>query len=190
MTTIALVRHGQTDWNATDRLQGSSDIPLNEFGREQARQTVRKLTGAQWDGIVSSPLSRAAETADILAAGLHTEVYERMPELIERSYGEAEGLTLQEAKNRWPGGGLFPGQESEEEVTARGMKAIDVLAGRHPGQQVVAVGHGTWIRVVLSTILGTPVDHILNTALSEINNDSGRWAATIVNNEPVLPAHS
>ncbi|NQD89088.1 histidine phosphatase family protein, partial [Paenarthrobacter sp. CM16] len=67
LTTFALVRHGQTDWNAERRLQGSTDIPLNDVGREQAREAVAFLSDQQWDTVVASPLSRAAETAEIIA---------------------------------------------------------------------------------------------------------------------------
>jgi uncharacterized phosphatase len=55
LTTFALIRHGQTDWNAQRRLQGSSDIPLNDVGRGQARDAVGVLSGQEWDTIVSSP---------------------------------------------------------------------------------------------------------------------------------------
>ena len=92
LTTFALVRHGQTDWNAERRLQGATDIPLNDVGREQAREAVATLADYQWDAIVSSPLSRAAETADLIAEGLGLTVARRIPELIERSFGPAEGL--------------------------------------------------------------------------------------------------
>jgi uncharacterized phosphatase len=194
MTTIALVRHGQTDWNASERLQGSSDIPLNDFGREQARRTVEALPPGKWDLVVSSPLGRAAETADIIAAGLGMTVAERLPDLIERGYGEAEGITLEQAKAKWPGAGpgesLFPGQESEEVVTQRGLRAINELAAAHPGKRILAVSHGTLIRVTISELLGHPVDHILNAALSQIHEEvlpDGRagWAVSIVNNVPV-----
>lgn len=90
-TTLALVRHGQTDWNAQRRLQGSTDIPLNDVGRGQARDAVAVLQDYQWDAVVSSPLSRAAETANLIAAGLGLSVDRRVPELAERSFDSAEG---------------------------------------------------------------------------------------------------
>jgi probable phosphoglycerate mutase len=86
LTTFALIRHGQTDWNAQRRLQGSSDIPLNDVGRGQAQDAVAILSGYEWDAIVSSPLSRAAETADLIAAGLGLTVARRVPELTERDF--------------------------------------------------------------------------------------------------------
>ncbi|MET0318796.1 MAG: histidine phosphatase family protein, partial [Rhodococcus fascians] len=70
MTFLALVRHGETDWNLHGRLQGSSDIPLNDTGRAQAREAVYELSDHSWDLLVSSPLSRAAETADIIGSHL------------------------------------------------------------------------------------------------------------------------
>ena len=87
LTTFALVRHGQTDWNAERRLQGATDIPLNDVGRGQARDAVGVLAAYEWDAIVSSPLSRAAETADLIAEGLGLTVSRRVPELTERSFG-------------------------------------------------------------------------------------------------------
>ena len=63
MTLLYLVRHGETDWNRTHRIQGSTDIPLNDTGRAQARRAGRLLAKRSWDGIYSSPLSRAFETA-------------------------------------------------------------------------------------------------------------------------------
>jgi uncharacterized phosphatase len=92
-TILGLLRHGQTDWNIDLRLQGSTDIPLNETGRNQARLAASVLNREDWDVIIASPLSRAKDTADIVALefGMNVVV---VPELIERSFGVAEGLTL------------------------------------------------------------------------------------------------
>jgi len=98
---IALVRHGQTDWNKTLRMQGTSDIPLNETGRGQALEAAVLLSDEHWDAIVSSTLSRAAVTADIIAERLGMPVLERDVALIERAYGEVEGLTKAQATERF-----------------------------------------------------------------------------------------
>ena len=70
MTELYLVRHGETDWNRQRRIQGLTDIPLNETGRRQARDTGMLLRRRRWDGVFSSPLSRAVETASIIAVRL------------------------------------------------------------------------------------------------------------------------
>ena len=92
--TIALVRHGQTAWNFERRLQGTTDIPLNDTGREQAATVAPRLTGT-WDVVVSSPLGRARETAQIIADALGLELGGTYPDVVERHYGDAEGATAQ-----------------------------------------------------------------------------------------------
>src|SRR6476619_8228527 len=149
LTTFALVRHGQTDWNAQRRLQGSTDIPLNDVGRGQARDAVATLSGYEWDAIVSSPLSRAAETADLIAAGLGLSVARRVPELTERSCGPAEGMQAGPELEalRIPGG--FKGAESEDEAADRGLAALEALAEEFRGRRVLAIAHGKLLRVRL-----------------------------------------
>mgnify|MGYP000626705443 CR=1 FL=1 len=89
---LYLVRHGETDWNLERRIQGSTDIPLNNTGREQARVTGRLLSSRHWDAIYSSPLSRARETAEIIASEVGLPGPTPVDALVERAYGEAEGL--------------------------------------------------------------------------------------------------
>ncbi|MTA30323.1 MAG: histidine phosphatase family protein, partial [Actinobacteria bacterium] len=78
-TIIGLLRHGQTDWNVDMRLQGVSDIPLNDYGREQANTAAEVLSSSTWEMIVSSPLSRALETANIVASKLGFENVDVLP---------------------------------------------------------------------------------------------------------------
>lgn len=148
MTTLHLVRHGETDWNRAGRIQGSTDIPLNELGREQAAAAGELLAGRPVDAVYSSPLSRAAETGDIIAARLGLPTPERRRELAERNYGQAEGLTQEQLEARFPDGRV-PGRESRKQVSNRALRALLRIAGDHEGGTVVAATHGGVIRSIL-----------------------------------------
>jgi uncharacterized phosphatase len=134
------VRHGETEWNRIGRVQGLSDIPLNDTGREQARHAGRRLAAERWDAVAASPLRRAAETARIIAAELGLPEPELVDELVERNYGEAEGLTGQEIDARF--GGVVQARESREQVVERVRPALLALAERHPEGRVLVVSHG------------------------------------------------
>ena len=166
LTTFALIRHGQTDWNAQRRLQGSTDIPLNDVGRGQARDAAAALSGDEWDAIVSSPLGRAAETADLIAAGLGLSVARHVPELTERSFGPAEGLQDGPELDalRIPGG--FRGAETEDDAADRGLGALEALAEEFRGGRVLVVAHGSLLRVSLSRIAGRPLPRVDNAVLN------------------------
>jgi uncharacterized phosphatase len=166
LTSFALIRHGQTDWNAQRRLQGSTDIPLNDVGRGQARGAVEALAGQEWDAIVSSPLSRAAETADLIAEGLGLTVARRVPGLTERHYGPAEGMQDGPELDalRIPEG--FRGAESDEDTADRGLAALEALAEEFRGGRVLVVTHGSLLRVSLSRAVGRALPSIDNAVLN------------------------
>lgn len=157
MTFISLVRHGQTDWNLAKRIQGSSDIPLNETGRAQADATGRALAGGRFDAIYASPLSRALDTARIIAGHVGLGEPETIPAVAERHYGEAEGLTGEQILARWPEGAPVPGRESREQVVARALPALRELGEQHPGENVIVVSHGG----VISSLVRHVTDHAL-----------------------------
>lgn len=189
LTMFALVRHGQTDWNAERRLQGSTDIPLNDVGRGQARDAVGILAPYEWDAIVSSPLSRAAETADLIAEGLGLTVARRVPELTERSFGPAEGMQAGPELEalRVPGG--FKGAESEDEAADRGLAALEALAEEFRGQRLLVVTHGTLLRVSLSRAIGQTLASVDNAALNLAHHHAiDGWKLEYFNGEPVLAA--
>ncbi|SJM44487.1 histidine phosphatase family protein [Microbacterium sp. JB110] len=141
MTTIALVRHGQTDWNLAGRIQGSSDIPLNDTGRDQARDAGRRLSGRGFSKVVSSTLGRAVETAQLIADQLGlTGPDERIPDLVERAYGSAEGVPGEDLPLLYPHG--VPDAEAEPEVVARTRRAMIDLATRFPDDRTAAATHG------------------------------------------------
>jgi len=87
VTTLLLVRHGETDWNAEGRLQGHTDRPLNDFGRRQAAALAERLADDDIDAVYASDLARARETAEILADRLGLAVVTD-PDLRERNWGQ------------------------------------------------------------------------------------------------------
>jgi len=151
MTDLYLVRHGETEWNRLRRIQGLTDIPLNDTGREQARRTGMLLTRRPIDRVYTSPLSRASETAQIIAAELGLPSPEPRSEFVERNYGAAEGMGFHEIDVRYPPGTDVPGRETREEVAARVMPALQAIAAEHPGESIVVVSHGGAIRAALMT---------------------------------------
>ncbi len=159
MTLIYLVRHGETDWNRQRRIQGSTDIPLNDTGREQAERTGRLLARRSWDGIASSPLSRAFETGAIIARSIGADPaqIEVVDEFVERRYGDAEGLDDRELARLFPDDTPVPGRETREEVSARVIPSIVSLAERlsatvgRPANLIVTT-HGGVIRTVLNHV--------------------------------------
>jgi len=155
VTILTLVRHGETAWNYEGRIQGSTDIPLNDTGRVQARGIAETLA-AEYAGrevvVVSSDLGRAAETADIIAAALGTSVTLRLPGLQERSYGEAEGMdapTFYDTYGPWHAADV-PGAETWPVVRERALAALaEAMASAPDGVDVIAVAHGALIREVI-----------------------------------------
>jgi broad specificity phosphatase PhoE len=155
-TTILLVRHGETDWNAEKRIQGQTNSSLNERGREQARALAEQLEGQQIDAVYSSDLDRARETAEILALRLDLPVV-LDPDLRERNFGSWEGRTVDELEELWPGAWARwrDGNEAEGDVedhlelAERVRGAIRRLAGAHPGGTILVVAHGGALRVIL-----------------------------------------
>jgi uncharacterized phosphatase len=152
VTYLYLVRHGETDWNRARKIQGKTDIPLNATGRAQAWETGRLLTRRHWNGIVTSPLARASETARIIAeeVGLPTPV--PLDAIVERNYGEAEGLTGDELAARFPDGSAVAGRESREAVADRVLPALIELAEQNLGRSLIVVSHGGVIRTLLKEV--------------------------------------
>jgi uncharacterized phosphatase len=185
--TFAFIRHGQTNWNRDDRLQGASDIPLNDFGRQQAADAVAVLAGTSWDAIVSSPLSRARETAEIIAAGRGIELGPSYDELIERNYGDGEGATAEIIAERWPDR-QYPGLESLDSVVARAKLALDEIAADYGSKNVVIVCHGTLIRYTLASLAGRPFDSIRNGSVATFELVDSEWRVLTVNDEAVETA--
>jgi len=166
VTTLLLVRHGETDWNADGRLQGQTDRPLSDFGRRQARRLADELADEELEAIYSSDLTRARETAEIVGLRLGLPVV-LDPDLREKDWGTWEGLTGVE-RDRVE----FLG-ESTEAHQQRILGGLRRIAERHPGKgRVLVVTHGGSIRRVQTAALGM--------ALAVVEN-CGRWLCACEN---------
>ena len=158
MTTLLLVRHGETDWNAEGRLQGHTDRPLNDFGRRQAKELADRLAGEGADAIYTSDLARAKETAEIVGERLGLTVVVD-PDLREKDWGTWEGLTGDERVHVELEG------ESTEAHRDRVMGAVRRIVARHPGQRVVVVTHGGSLRRIQAALNGVADPVIENCAV-------------------------
>jgi broad specificity phosphatase PhoE len=162
VTTIHLARHGETDWNRELRWQGHSDPPLNDRGRRQAQMLADALDGMPLVAVYTSDLSRATETAEIVASRLNLPVSVD-PALREIDVGSWEGFTLAEIETRFPeavarweerGEHGWEGGESHDQMAARVREAVRSIAARHEGEEILIVTHGGPIRALKSLAAG------------------------------------
>jgi broad specificity phosphatase PhoE len=151
-TVLGLFRHGQTDWNIDLRLQGTADIPMNEFGFAQVRTASEKLAQIEWDVLLTSPLTRAKQTASLVAEKLGIQEAVESSLLIERSFGIGEGKTYAEWQSHYSQLDEIPGAESQASVRERSQQLLEFIAGEFAGARVLAVSHGALIRFVLDVV--------------------------------------
>lgn len=162
-TRIVLVRHGQTEWNVSRRFQGQADVPMDAHGRAQAEAAAVELAGIGATACYSSDLSRAMETAELVAgaSGIGVTPDDRLREV---HVGDWTGLLLSEVAERHP---WYPESlrnrvdvrrsdtgETGTEAGERVASALRDYADRHPGETVLVVGHGFASRVGLAFVLG------------------------------------
>ncbi|MCD6401797.1 MAG: histidine phosphatase family protein [Anaerolineales bacterium] len=156
MTHLYLVRHGETSYNAERRIQGSSDIPLNAKGIQQAEQAAEKLTNLGIEVLLSSLLTRARQTAEIIGNKLNLETI-LMPQFVERRMGIFEGVTYSEINEKQPEMwdrfmhqyfAAPPSGESLFEVSLRVKDGLDIIRETYPNKTVLLVAHGYVGRVI------------------------------------------
>jgi phosphoserine phosphatase len=188
VTTIFLARHGESDWNVEQRFQGHTDRPLTERGREQARALADLVAAEEIDAVYTSPLSRARETAEIVAARAGVEPVE-LPELREVNTGSWSGLSRAEVEARFPagfahwrsGGSGWEDGESYDEMAERVIGALQKIAEDHPGGRVLVISHGGPIRAVHAAAEGVSINDYRrlravepNARLSAVAVENGR----------------
>jgi len=185
-TRIAIIRHGSTAWNKAGRLQGSSDIPLDEEGREQARKLGKRLMGEDWDIVYSSRLQRAKETAQIIADAIqHPHPLLEDDRIREAGGGLTEGTTEEERVQKWGSDWklLDLGIETQEEVIARGKEFLTELVAKHSGKKILIVSHGGFIRKIIRELVpDAPHQPMLkNTSITEILHADNTWSCHLYN---------
>ena len=152
-----LVRHGETEWARLGRHTGRTDVPLTDLGREQARVLGRRLAGHVFGLVLTSPMSRATETASLAGFG---DVAVADPDLVEWDYGSLEGLQTTEIRARYPGWtiwqGPWPGGETIAQVGARADRIVARARPALPGSDVLVFAHGHLLRVLAARWLGLP----------------------------------
>jgi broad specificity phosphatase PhoE len=163
MTTLYLARHGETEWNRQGRCQGHCDVPLSDHGRRQAEHLGRRLADLRLDAVWASDLSRAAETAGIVARTSRQRVeVVQAPGFREMDYGDWEGLRFEEIAGRFPeelaayhatADGAPPGGESPTAVAARARATFDSLWSPHL-RRVLLVAHGVVLKALALSLLG------------------------------------
>jgi broad specificity phosphatase PhoE len=164
VTTIFLARHGESDWNVQKRFQGHSDRPLTERGREQAHALADLVGSEKIDAVYTSPLRRARETAEIVAARAGLEAV-ALPELREVDTGSWSGLSRADVEARFPegfarwrsGGSGWEDGESYEEMAERVIGALRKIAEDHPDGRVLVISHGGPIRAIHAAAEGLAI---------------------------------
>lgn len=176
-TTVILVRHGETEWNRTDRFRGRADMELNEAGHLQAQAIARRLTAFTVVAVYSSPLKRALDTARPIAKLFGLEVV-FLEGIIDIDYGQWQGLSPEEAQQQYPeayGAWLseprlarIPGGETLEGVRERALAALQQTVQQHQGETVVLVSHKVVCKVLMCAVLGLDNSHFW-----QIEQDNG-----------------
>jgi probable phosphoglycerate mutase len=186
-TTTYLLRHGETAYTAAKRFSGSGgeDPPLTDVGRRQAEAAARALLPAGVEAILSSPVRRARQTADVVAAALGLPVREAEG-FRECAFGEWDGHTFAEVKQGWPAelaawlGSTAvrpPGGESFDEVERRVRRARDQLVARYAGRTVLVVSHVTPVKMLVRLALGAPATALYRMEMSPASLTEIAWYA-------------
>src|SRR5262245_58193352 len=153
--SVFLVRHGETEWSASGKHTSRTDVELTPNGERAARTLGERLGGREFALVLSSPMRRARDTADLAGFAGRYEIDE---DLKEFDYGEYEGLTTPEIREERPSWYLWrdgnPGGETAEEVGARADRVIERVLAALPGGDVVAFAHGHLLRVLGARWIG------------------------------------
>ena len=196
VTTVVLVRHGQTDYNVQGRWQGFLDIPLNENGLKQAKLLAKSLKDYPIDVFISSPLNRALVTTETVAKIHGMEVAYTDERLREINFGDCAGLNANEREKRFPALMelwknrpwlvTFPNGESLLDMQYRGRLALEDAVAKYPGKTIFIGAHSFINAVVLCSVLGLDTQHFPqiaqnNTCVNVLQYEDGLWKIVTMN---------
>ncbi len=195
MTRVYLVRHGTTEWNREEIFRGRVDCGLNETGRAEAAAVAGYFEGVKMDGIYTSPLARAAETAAAIAVGRGMEVVPD-PAFIDLDFGEWQGHPLKEVREKYPEmyrawrerpqEVTFPGGENLHQVRERAWEGLLRVARENPDRTVVIVSHRVITKVLICAALGLDNSHFWQikqdtTAINCLEYARGMFIVSLLN---------
>jgi 2,3-bisphosphoglycerate-dependent phosphoglycerate mutase len=190
MTRFIVVRHGETQWNVEERIQGHGDSPLTDKGLAQAEAIAARLAQEPFDVLVASDLGRAMRTAQAIARRCGPDVIADA-RLRERSFGAGEGMTYAEVDRAWPDvfsrmretdpDFVIPGGESRRQFHERVRDAFVALAREHVGRRVAVVAHGGVLAVLYRVIHDIPVARphavpISNASYNAVAFEADAWS--------------
>jgi broad specificity phosphatase PhoE len=190
-THLGLFRHGQTDWNINFLLQGVTDIPMNQTGIEQVELAAKAIKAEDWDVVLTSPLSRARQTAEIIASqnGFPEIIVDEL--LIERSFGEAEGLSHEQWRAKYSNLDHIPGGESRSQLAERSKRLLETISQELAGKRVLAISHGALIRTLISIAsrneLPRDGERLGNASLNVVKHSENTWQVVNYSLEPLVP---
>jgi len=163
---LHLVRHGQTEWNAIRRVQGQQNSILNDNGRQQAADTREQLVDIDFQAVFVSPLLRTRETAEILCRDRTNEL-QFVDDLKEMGLGEWETRMWEDIPEQWPEQHAqfkqspeqfnFSGAETVQQVTDRGIAAVEHIRSQVPSGDVLVVSHGVLIKTIVLNYASQPL---------------------------------
>ncbi|PGM54882.1 histidine phosphatase family protein [Bacillus sp. AFS053548] len=177
MTEICLVRHGQTDWNFNNIIQGREDIPLNKIGKQQANDSALFLSDQKWDRVITSPLVRARQTAQAIADFSKIDEIIEDERFLEREFGEASGKPILDVHENIYNNNV-EGMETNEELIDRAFSALKDIAQNYEGKRIVIVAHSHTIKAILHAIDPEKVNFrtkLNNACANFIELKDGKW---------------
>ena len=184
VTTVCIIRHGETEWNKERKFQGREDIELNDEGKRQASTIAAHLGRFSWDVIITSPLKRALATAETVRRALKNTPLVIQEAFIERDFGRASGLTSREQERAFTDG-VVPGKESDDALAKRVLEGLQCIIRDYRNRKVILITHGAVINSLLKAVSAGKINvgetNIKNACFTVIEHDGSGWQVRTYN---------